>query len=84
MYQGKPHVGPGPVGPAFSLMFLWSGRVYWQELIESILWAHHKLKIVPGCGFAAPLLRVSHPRISRYGDGNRPLIRRNTEIVTRR
>eukprot|EP00440_Ansanella_granifera_P060819 gb/GFBE01065925.1/.p1 GENE.gb/GFBE01065925.1/~~gb/GFBE01065925.1/.p1 ORF type:complete len:609 (+),score=-141.04 gb/GFBE01065925.1/:1-1827(+) len=32
---------------AFSLMFLYSGRAYWQELIESILWAHHKLKIVP-------------------------------------
>jgi photosystem I P700 chlorophyll a apoprotein A1 len=30
---------------AFSLMFLYSGRGYWQELIESILWAHHKLKI---------------------------------------
>jgi len=27
---------------AFSLMFLYSGRGYWQELIESILWAHHK------------------------------------------
>ena len=22
------------------------GRGYWQELIESILWAHHKLKII--------------------------------------
>jgi photosystem I P700 chlorophyll a apoprotein A1 len=32
---------------ALSLMFLFSGRGYWQELIESILWAHHKLKIVP-------------------------------------
>lgn len=32
---------------AFSLMFLYSGRGYWQELIESILWAHHKLKIMP-------------------------------------
>uniref|UniRef100_A0A7S1WVV6 photosystem I n=1 Tax=Alexandrium catenella TaxID=2925 RepID=A0A7S1WVV6_ALECA len=32
---------------AFSLMFLYSGRGYWQELIESILWAHHKFKIVP-------------------------------------
>jgi photosystem I P700 chlorophyll a apoprotein A1 len=32
---------------AFSLMFLYSGRGYWQELIESVLWAHHKLKIVP-------------------------------------
>ena len=31
---------------AFSLMFLFSGRGYWQELIESILWAHHKLKII--------------------------------------
>ena len=25
----------------------YSGRGYWQELIESILWAHHKLKIMP-------------------------------------
>ena len=32
---------------AFSLMFLYSGRGYWQELIESILWAHHKFKIMP-------------------------------------
>ena len=32
---------------AFSLMFLYSGRGYWQELIESILWGHHKLKIMP-------------------------------------
>jgi photosystem I P700 chlorophyll a apoprotein A1 len=32
---------------AFSLMFLYSGRAYWQELIESVVWAHHKLKIVP-------------------------------------
>ena len=32
---------------AFSLMFLYSGRGYWQELIESIAWAHQKLKIVP-------------------------------------
>jgi len=31
---------------AFSLMFLFSGRGYWQELIESIVWAHHKLNIV--------------------------------------
>ena len=28
-------------------MFLFSGRAYWQELIESILWSHHKLKIIP-------------------------------------
>lgn len=32
---------------AFSLMFLFSGRGYWQELIESIVWAHSKLKIAP-------------------------------------
>jgi photosystem I P700 chlorophyll a apoprotein A1 len=31
---------------AFSLMFLFSGRGYWQELIESLLWAHLKLKLV--------------------------------------
>ncbi len=32
---------------AFSLMFLFSGRGYWQELFESILWAHNKLKLAP-------------------------------------
>ncbi len=32
---------------SFSLMFLFSGRGYWQELIESLLWAHLKLHIVP-------------------------------------
>ena len=32
---------------AFSLMFLYSGRGYWQELIESIIWAHHKFKLMP-------------------------------------
>ncbi|PHT40435.1 Photosystem I chlorophyll a apoprotein A1 [Capsicum baccatum] len=32
---------------AFSLMFLFSGRGYWQELIESIVWAPNKLKVAP-------------------------------------
>ena len=32
---------------AFSLMFLFSGRGYWQELIESILWSHNKLRFIP-------------------------------------
>lgn len=32
---------------AFSLMFLFSGRGYWQELIESIVWAHNKLRVAP-------------------------------------
>ncbi|CAN6476842.1 unnamed protein product [Victoria cruziana] len=32
---------------AFSLMFLFSSRGYWQELIESIVWAHNKLKVAP-------------------------------------
>ena len=32
---------------AFSLMFLYSGRGYWQELIESLLWSHHKLNVTP-------------------------------------
>ena len=31
---------------AFSLMFLFSGRGYWQELIESIVWSHIKFKLV--------------------------------------
>ena len=32
---------------AFSLMFLFSGRGYWQELIESIVWAHEKVSVMP-------------------------------------
>jgi photosystem I P700 chlorophyll a apoprotein A1 len=32
---------------AFSLMFLFTGRGYWQELFESIIWAHSKLKLAP-------------------------------------
>ena len=32
---------------SFSLMFLYSGRAYWQELVESIIWAHTKIKITP-------------------------------------
>ena len=28
-------------------MFLFSGRGYWQELIESIVWAHNKVKLGP-------------------------------------
>nr|AKI29326.1 photosystem I P700 apoprotein A1 [Selaginella uncinata] len=32
---------------AFSLMFLFSGRGYWQELIESVVWAHNKLRVAP-------------------------------------
>ena len=32
---------------ALSLMFLYSGRGYWQELIESILWSHNKLHFSP-------------------------------------
>jgi photosystem I P700 chlorophyll a apoprotein A1 len=32
---------------AFSLMFLFSDHGYWKELIESIVWAHKKLKVAP-------------------------------------
>ena len=28
-------------------MFLFSGRGYWQELVESLLWVHVKLQLVP-------------------------------------
>ena len=31
---------------AFALMFLYSGRGYWQELIESISHTHSKLKLI--------------------------------------
>jgi hypothetical protein len=32
---------------ATGFMFLISWRGYWQELIESIVWAHNKLKVAP-------------------------------------
>jgi photosystem I P700 chlorophyll a apoprotein A1 len=32
---------------ALSLMFLFTGRGYWQELVESLAWAHVKLHLVP-------------------------------------
>ncbi|PHT85416.1 hypothetical protein T459_07522 [Capsicum annuum] len=32
---------------AFSLIFLFSEHGYWQELIESIVWAHNKFKVAP-------------------------------------
>ena len=32
---------------ALSLVVLFSGRGYWQKLIESICWAHYKLHVVP-------------------------------------
>jgi len=32
---------------ALSLMFLFTGRGYWQELLESVSWAHVKLHLVP-------------------------------------
>ena len=30
---------------AFSLMFLFSGRGYWQEFIESVCWAHSSVRL---------------------------------------
>ncbi len=32
---------------AVSLMFLFTGRGYWQELVESVAWAHGKVHLVP-------------------------------------
>ena len=48
---------------AFSLMFLFSGRGYWQELIESIIWAH---KVVVA---AHVLVYAGHCSGSRKGGG---------------
>jgi photosystem I P700 chlorophyll a apoprotein A1 len=45
---------------AFSLMFLFSGRGYWQELIESIVWSHTKLYVVPSIQPRA--LSITHGR----------------------
>lgn len=47
---------------AFSLMFLFSGRGYWQELIEAITWAHHKLWLTPRIQPRA--LSITHGRAS--------------------
>ena len=33
-----------------SLIFLYSGRGYWQELIESVIFSHHKLGIITAKG----------------------------------
>jgi photosystem I P700 chlorophyll a apoprotein A1 len=41
-------------------MFLFSGRGYWQELVESLLWAHLKLRIVPALRPRA--LSITHGR----------------------
>merc|ERR1719510_1786469 len=46
---------------AFSLMYLFSGRGYWQELIESILWSHNKLNISPNISPRA--LSITHGRL---------------------
>jgi photosystem I P700 chlorophyll a apoprotein A1 len=32
---------------ALSLMYLFSGRGYWQELIESLMWSHFKMGVLP-------------------------------------
>ena len=32
---------------ALSLMVLFSGRGYWQELVESLIWVHCQLQVVP-------------------------------------
>ena len=32
---------------ALSLMFLFTGRGYWQELVESVAWAHGKVHLAP-------------------------------------
>jgi photosystem I P700 chlorophyll a apoprotein A1 len=45
---------------SLSLMFLFSGRGYWQELVESLLWAHLKLRIVPALRPRA--LSITHGR----------------------
>ena len=45
---------------ALSLMFLYSGRGYWNELIESIIWAHNKIKLMVSIQGMA--LSITHGR----------------------
>lgn len=45
---------------SFSLMFLFSGRGYWQEFIESLVWTHTKLSVVPN--IQARALSISQGR----------------------
>ncbi|KAG6522798.1 hypothetical protein ZIOFF_019953 [Zingiber officinale] len=63
---------------AFSLMFLFSGRGYWQELIESIVWAHNKLQVAPATqpralsivqGRAEDLKDIMRLRFPRFSQG---------------
>ena len=41
-------------------MFLFSGRGYWQEFIESLVWTHTKLSVVPN--IQARALSISQGR----------------------
>ena len=46
---------------SLSLMYLFSGRGYWQELIESVIWSHSKLNISPNISPRA--LSITHGRL---------------------
>ena len=46
---------------SLSLMFLFSGRGYWQEFIESLIWSHIKLGIIPTTSPRA--LSITHGRL---------------------
>ena len=46
---------------SLSLMYLFSGRGYWQELIESLIWSHNKLNITPNVSPRA--LSITHGRL---------------------
>ena len=46
---------------SLSLMYLFSGRGYWQELIESVLWSHNKLNVSPNVSPRA--LSITHGRL---------------------
>ncbi|TYH34854.1 hypothetical protein ES332_D13G153200v1, partial [Gossypium tomentosum] len=56
----------------FSLMFLFSGRGYWQELVESIVWDHNKLKVAPDL---KGIIALIFPRFSQ-GLAQEPTTRR--------
>jgi len=61
-------------------MFLFSGRGYWQELIESIVWAHNKIKVAPAIQPRA--LSITQGRAVELGGRSSPAHRRRIPLTS--
>ncbi|CAN4123446.1 unnamed protein product [Withania somnifera] len=51
------------------LMFLFGGRGYWQELIESIVWDHNKFKVAPATLRALSIIQGRLVGVTHYLQG---------------